>query len=473
MAKKAKKPKKLTDAALAKAKRPGIMWDAATTGLGFKVLPSRKKWFVMNLRWPGQRTQAVRNLPGGAYPAMSLATAREKAGQYYALAKAGTDPFELEEEQRRQVEVAKRAEAAKRLNTFAALAEDYITERSGNRRAVADAQEIRRLLVSEWAAKPVHEIEPDDVRALIEQIKRRSAYSALAAWGHATQIFKLAVDKKLVAASPCASLNKKRLFKNAKIGPRQRTLNDEEVFAFWRASGRLGYPAGPLYRLLLLTGCRLNEIADAKWEELHPELRRTLRDASRKRERVDWSAVPAAHKLLTIPRERFKSDREHQVPLSDDACVVLEGVSRLGDHIFTISGEGPVWLGDKYKRRIDARMLRTLRALARKRGDDPEKVRLAPWINHDLRRVVRSNLSGLHNHDSGPLIPDHVSELVLGHGRQGLQGIYDQNKYAPDIRNALERWAARLREIGKLRPPAPTSPPAKIVSLNTRRRGAR
>lgn len=479
--------KKLTDVWIQGAKRPGITFDAAATGLGLKVLPGGSKRWVMQLRWPGLDTQSVRNLPGGVYPAMTLAAAREKAGQYYALAKAGTDPFEAEEraraKQKDEAEAEKRAAAVKRLNTFAAAAERYIADRKANRRAEADAREIRGLLISEWGERPIHEITPDDVHALIDQIKRRTPYGARAAWGHAVGIFKFAVHGwyehgeggqrihiKPITVSPCASLDRRQLFKGAKIGPRQRVLSDEEVFAFWRASGRLGYPAGAVYRLLLLTGCRLNEIADARWSELHPELRRALRDAGKSRGgRVDWAAVPAAHKLLVVARERFKSDAEHAVPLTDAACAVLEGVPRFAksDHIFTITGNGPAWIGDKYKKQLDARMLRTLRALARRRGDDPPK-KLQQWNNHDLRRVVRTALAGLHHHDGGPEIQDHVCELVLGHARKGLQKIYDQSRYATDIRNALERWAARLREIAE---PVPSpEPPANVVRLRRRAR---
>ena len=46
---------------------------------------------------------------------------------------------------------------------------------------------------------------------------------------------------------------------NRLIGPlqsRTRRLNDAEIFALWRATGRMGYPAGSVYRLLLLTGLR-------------------------------------------------------------------------------------------------------------------------------------------------------------------------------------------------------------------------
>jgi hypothetical protein len=60
--------------------------------------------------------------------------------------------------------------------------------------------------------------------------------------------------------------------------------------------------------------------------------------------------------------------------------------------------------------RLDERMLRTLRAMARMRGEDPKAVELVPFVNHDLRRVVRSNLSALK-------VGDHVAEMVLGHER--------------------------------------------------------
>jgi len=437
--------KKLSDAFVRGATRAGITWDAATVGLGLKVLPSGRRTWVMQLRWPGRVAQTRKNI--GHYPAMSLEAARERAGELYSQAKAGVDLFAVEEEAKK---AAERERVAKEQNTFRAVAESYIEGRT-NRRAEADAREIRRMLIGAWGDRPISDIAPRDVRQLFERLKKRSAYDARNAWGHASGIFKRAVHEELIEVSPLASLDRGLLFRGAGIAPRQRVLNDDEVFALWRASGRLGYPVGPIYRLLLLTGCRVSEITDAKWSELHPELRRVLRDAAKKDERVDWSAVPTAHKLLVVPRERFKSDAEHVVALTDAACEVLEGLPRFAkcDFIFTTTGEGPVWLSNKWKRRLDARMLRTLRALARKRGDDPTKIEIAPWVFHDLRRVLRTNLSALK-------VDDHIAEMALGHARRGLQRVYDQHRYEPEIREALERWAARLREIVE---PAPAVPP--------------
>src|SRR5215471_20314554 len=85
-------------------------------------------------------------------------------------------------------------------------------------------------------------------------------------------------------------------------------------------------------------------------------------------------------------------------------------------------------------------MLRYLRALTRLRGEDPAAVTLTPWQTHDLRRVVRTKLAALE-------VNDTVAEMCLGHGRRGLQRVYDQHKYEPQMRRALEAWASELSRI--------------------------
>src|SRR5262249_33220688 len=175
----------------------------------------------------------------------------------------------------------------------------------------------------------------------------------------------------------------------------------------------LGYPYGPLYRFLLLTGTRLNEAAKARWEEFDPEIRRRLRE--RDGNAIEWSAVDPSKKVWTIPRERFKSDAEHKVPLCDDALAILESLPRFADCdlIFTLNGKTSIGGFSAAKARLDKLMAEAMR-----KADE----KLAPWVNHDIRRVVRTNMSALK-------IPDHIAELVMGHGRKGLQRIYDQHQY--------------------------------------------
>ena len=92
------------------------------------------------------------------------------------------------------------------------------------------------------------------------------------------------------------------------------------------------------------------------------------------------------------------------------------------------------------KRDLDRRMLRTLKAMARRRGEDHHAVTLPNWTNHDLRRVVRSGLSALR-------VPHNVAEAVLAHKPPGIVGTYDIHEYQDEKREALEAWAQHLAKI--------------------------
>ena len=65
-------------------------------------------------------------------------------------------------------------------------------------------------------------------------------------------------------------------------------------------------------------------------------------------------------------------------------------------------------------------------------------------------------------------VEDHVAEMVLGHGRKGLQRVYDQHRYEPQIREALDRWATRLRDIVNPTPTAPPATPDNVINLKRR-----
>ena len=68
-----------------------------------------------------------------------------------------------------------------------------------------------------------------------------------------------------------------------------------------------------------------------------------------------------------------------------------------------------------------------------------------PWRTHDLRRTLRTRLASLR-------VPDVIAEAVLGHGKRGLQRVYDQHSYEREIREALTLWASKLRDIVELAP---------------------
>ena len=189
----------------------------------------------------------------------------------------------------------------------------------------------------------------------------------------------------------------------------------DEIRAYWRAASRMNYPMGPFLQLLALTACRKSEVAGARWREFHPELVRCFVSAMARRP-IDWRAVPIEWKVWTIPAERFKSEAEHLVPLTDDALAVLATIPhyKVGDHLFsTTFGARPINGFSKAKARLDARMLLTLKAMARVRGADPAKVEMQPFVLHDVRRTVRTNLSALR-------VPSEIAELVTRTRKKGV-----------------------------------------------------
>jgi integrase len=394
-----------------------FVMDADVSGLGVKVTETGNRSYVLIKRFPGFKHPAPRQL--GSCDALTLEEARQKAREWLKLIARGVDPAQHERE-------LQEAAARKRANSFAAVFDDFVNEKLAGERQGRDVErDMRKAFLSVWVKRPIAGITRDDVLIVIRAVKQRGAPSlARNLLGYARRFFDWAIEQHAygIEVNPCVGLKPTRIVGEKRA--RDRILTDDELFAFWRTTGHMGYPAAPLYRLLILTGLRLNEVADAKWSEF--DLRNGV-----------W-IVPAA-------RMKGKDGRsvDHVVPITDDIAAILESLPRFksGDYLFsTTFGKSPVWVSDRMKKLLDTRMLRTLRAMARRRGDDPSRVTLPPWVNHDLRRTLRTGLSKLR-------IDRDIREAVLAHTRRGVEGVYDRHDYFDEKRDALERWAAYVRNL--------------------------
>jgi integrase len=416
-------PKKtLSDRTLkALARKPadkGKTYDVADTvvpGLSVRVSETGRRTFVLTLRYPGSRNPTRRKL--GSYGELTLEKARNKARDWLELIRRGIDPAVHEERQRA-------AELRQRANTFAAVAEDFIKDKlPGERRGKDAERDIRREFMPAWERRPIAEISPHDVRAIVKAAKDRGApYQAHNLLVLARRLFSWAIDQHVygLETSPCDRLKPKAII--GKKVFRTRILSDEEWRALWKATEGMGYPYGPLFRTLALTGQRKSEVAEARWTEF--DLQR---------------------KLWIIPAERMKADAAHVVPLSPDVVAILEFLPRFrkGDHVFsTTFGMKPVNDFSKAKTRLD-------NAMAAELGRE-----VVPFVIHDIRRSVRTGLSALP-------VPDLVRELVIAHTKPGLHKVYDQHAYLDEKRHALELWAARLRSIV-------TPPPDNVIDMAAR-----
>jgi integrase len=180
---------------------------------------------------------------------------------------------------------------------------------------------------------------------------------------------------------------------------RDRVLSDEEIKTLWPvfdANGNLGKAC----QVMLLTGARRSEVTGMRWDEL-------------------------ADGVWTIPGARYKSGKDHVVPLSAMALAIINAQNRQGSPQMVFPGRHGAVLsrGGQGKNKIDK-----------------ATPGLAPWRIHDLRRSARSLMS------RAGVRPD-IAERVLGHAIVGVRGTYDRFQYLGEKREALELLAETVRGI--------------------------
>jgi integrase len=397
-----------------------IVYDTLVPPFGVRVTDKGAKTFVVYKRAAGE--SRPRRIALGGYPLLSLEQARTKAKAALEDLSAGQHPRDRMERERAE-------EQQRRADSFGAVAEEFIKRHVARLRgAKAMSATIRQELVARWDTTPITEITRRDVVGMLEEIhdgkvrgtrkgrkKAGGRYAAHHAFAYTSKLFNWAVARDLyrLPLSPCDRIKVREIIGAAE--PRQRVLNDNELHHVWHAAAREGYPFGTLVQLLLITGQRLNEVAGKRWSEI--DLQRRL-----------W----------TIPPERMKAATVHEVPLSDLAIAILARLHRFtGDYVFsTAAGERPISGFSKAKNRLD--MIVEERRTAGAASSLPAP--MPPWVYHDLRRTMRTHLSGF-------AVPDLVRELVIAHRKPGLHKVYDQHAYREEKREALQLWATALRAI--------------------------
>jgi integrase len=308
-------------------------------------------------------------------------------------------------------------------NTFAVAVRDFVVEHcvknTKNWKTTArmlgldpkaDFEIVPGGLADRWADKPVASIGGHDIYAVVDETRRlgvpgRDRRSKKPTDGMArlmlrtlSKMFSWLIQHRRVVSNPCLGI------KTDKIKSRDRVLSNPEIVKFW-AAAETEQRLGPLLKLLLLTGCRLNEVAGMSRSELTDDT---------------WN----------IPGTRTKNKRPHVVPLSPLARDIIAGVATDRDRLFNAAPSNSA------KRRLDSKM------------------EIPPWVLHDLRRTCVTGMVDLG-------IAPHVVELVVNHisgTRAGVAGIYNKSELLPERRAALERWASHVAGLVSGRP-------ARVVAM--------
>lgn len=383
---------KLTELTIQKTQPPATgqreIWDAAVPGFGLRVAAGGAKSFVFLYRAQGRS----RRLTLGRWPALGLAEARGLAREAQRTVALGGDPAAEKSNARHQDALLFRTVAAEFVERHA---------KPKNRSWRETQRLLEREVLTHWGQRPLESVTKADVVRLLDGIVDRGApVVACRTLAAVRKLCNWAVERGLLTTSPCLGLRSP-----ARVEARDRVLSEGEVARVWAACARLGWPFGPLFRLLLLTGQRREEVASMRWRDLDLDA-------------ATW----------TLPREATKSDRRHVVPLSPQALRILRAMPRVesaAGYVFPAkrsASAAPVSGFSAAKRRVDA--------IAGVGG----------WRLHDLRRTLASGLARL-----GTRL--EVIERVLNHSSgsfAGVAGVYNRFAYLPEMRAALDAWGRHL-----------------------------
>lgn len=362
--------------------------DSLVPNFGVCVSDRGNKSFVLIKRMPGARNAARHTL--AKVGAIDLAAAREMARRWLEAIANGVDPRASDSAAERE-----------RRNAFDAVLEDYIERRLTGKKRDEIARALRREFGKPWKGRPIREITTEDVATIVLGKARSAPTQARNVLSHLGRFFRWAVACGKVPFSPAAQIRPSDLL--GKVTPRSRVLTDDELGRVWRAAKETAYPWGPIYLLLILTGVRLNEVADAQWSE-----------------------IDMRGKVWTIPGSRMKGKLDHVIPLPPATVQLLQSLPRWnqGDYVFSnTGGVKPVTVSDFVKGRMDV------------------KARVYDWRNHDIRRTVRTHLSAI------PTIPEVVRELMVAHKRKGIERVYDLHSYPGEKREGFLAWQQRLATL--------------------------
>jgi hypothetical protein len=301
-------------------------FDETVKGLALRVSPTFKSW-TLHYRLGGK--QVRQSL--GAYPAISLGSARRKALEAKAELAEGRDP---------------RANA--KADSFQAIAEDYFRREGNGLRSGADRQSrLSRLVYPVLGPRPIADIRRSDIIRLLDQIEDDNGPAAadgmlsiigrIMNW-HASRSddFRSPIVRGMARTKP-------------KERARDRILADDELRKVWRQAEANGV-VGSFIRFILLTTARRTEASGLPWTEI---------------DEGDW----------TLPAARNKTKVDLIRPLSKAAMAVLAERRGQGPFVFSTDGKGPISGFSERKRLFD------------------KALPLPRWTWHDLRRTARSLMS--------------------------------------------------------------------------------
>jgi len=284
--------------------------------------------------------------------------------------------------------------------SFEAVVNEWLkrhVEAKGLISAAAIRGRLRNHVLPVWAGRDFESIKRSDLAALIDRVSDTAgpvaADHVLTTIGSVCNWYAARHDLYMspVVRGMARTSKKERA--------RTRILDDDEIRLVWNAcEGTFG----DLVKLLLLTAQRRDKVASMKWDDVSVD--------------GTWSVKNG------VKREKGTGGDLVLPPLAVD---IIRSRPRLVSNPYVFAARAGTHFMDYQRPKV---------TLDKATGDIPH------WTLHDLRRTARSLMSR-----AG--VRERVSERVLGHVIDGVEGVYDRHAYKEEKGQALRMLAGLIENI--------------------------
>src|SRR3569623_1536706 len=357
--------------------------------------------------------------PGG----LSLARAREKSTDAKRAVAEGQSPAQEKQREKRRLSEAK---------TFQEFTDKWY---EGAR--MADSTRSMRKSILDRDILPViksrllSEISPDDLRDLCNKVKGRGApATAIHVRDIVKQVYGSAILHGEKVANPADDVGPSSI---ATFGPKDRALSPSEIRIMLSQTEHVAsYPTIKLgLRLILLTLVRKSELIHATWDE------------------VDFEKA-----LWSIPKERMKASKAHNIYLSQQALDIMVA-------LLTCAGGSRYLIPSRYdadKCMSNATLNRVTQLIVERAKTNSLPLEL--FTVTALRRTGSTILNELGFNS------DWIEKCLAHEDGRSSRGVYYKAEYAEQRRHMLQEWADMIDAwtAGKSHTPTLLPPSMKVLT---------
>lgn len=386
------------------------LYDDTLRGFGCRVgrpntkYPAGKITYFVEKRAGGRRSKKFRHV-FGEYPTLEPNAARDKALELISKIRSGVD---IAADKRAVFQQREQEAQDYRTKQLRVMFDDFVKARGGDSGYWhKDVPSALKTYIYPWFGEKavVTSITKDNIRGLLKSID--SAPVGIKVTTILRSFFKYLAQEDYITNDPMASLANQ----HQKGEARNRVLNEQELIAFYRATGdMLNHEQakvrifGACFRLLLLTAQRRDDVASMRWSELNLD-------------KAVWE----------IPAARTKNNHPHMVFLTQESIKIIKSVPQLSktEFVFTTTGKTAISGFSESRKTLDKYMKLHL-------GGE-----LAAFHTHDLRASFATTCAGVLK------VNDDICDRIINHvngKRYGVKYVYQKHEYWDERVAALQAW---------------------------------